>query len=390
MAGADLPLAWSDVEGTLRPLDEAATLPARAYTDADVFSFEREHWFGADWVCVGRESDVAHPGTWFVAPVCRSDVIVVAGEDGAPRAFHNVCRHRGATLLEGCGERATKIRCPYHGWSYDLRGGLVRAPRMEGVLAFLPEAHGLSPVRLESFGGFLFVSLAPAGTGLLTWLDDLPAQFEGIPLQELVLGRRTESTVRANWKLLMENFAESYHFGRVHPELQRQTPSARAESLLSRGPWQGGWMPLRPDAETVSLDGRRHGRPFLRKSGIEAHGALDYLLFPNLFLSLQPDYLLAYRLAPVSHEETRVTFDVLFDRDARDDSGAVAAADVYDFWKVTNEQDFTVCERQQLGVSSLGFTPGRYTPVEEGVHEFDKIVAARYGETLGDAPRSSG
>ena len=149
-------------------------------------------------------------------------------------------------------------------------------------------------------------------------------------------------------------------------------------------------MPLRPDAETVSLDGRRHGRPLLRKIGAQAHGALDYLLFPNLFLSLQPDYLLAYRLAPMSHEETRVTFDVLFDRDARDDRGVVAAADVYDFWKVTNEQDFAVCERQQRGVSSPGFTPGRYTPVEEGVHEFDKIVAARYAETLGDAPLPNG
>jgi Rieske 2Fe-2S family protein len=380
MAEAESPLSPEDVEGTLRPLDEATMLPARAYTDGDVFAFERERLFGTDWVCVGRESDVAVAGTWFVAPVCRGGVIVVAGDDGVPRAFHNVCRHRGTTLLDGCGERAASIRCPYHGWSYDLRGHLALAPGMDDVVGFDPEAHGLAPVRLETFGGFLFVSLAATGPSLLSWLDDLPAQFEGIPLAGLVLGRRSRTTVRANWKLLMENFAESYHFGPVHPQLQRQTPSARAESLLSRGPWQGGWMPLLPGAETVSKDRRRHGRPLLRKSGAEARGALDYLLFPYLFLSLQPDYLLAYHLAPVSHEETGVTFDVLFDPGARGDAGEIAAADVYDFWQLTNAQDYSICERQQVGLTSPGFIPGRYAPTEEGVHEFDKIVAERYVE----------
>jgi phenylpropionate dioxygenase-like ring-hydroxylating dioxygenase large terminal subunit len=236
MAEAEGPLSAEDVEATLRPLDEATMLPARAYTDANVFAFERERLFGTDWVCVGRESDVGVAGTWFVAPVCRGGVIVVAGDDGVPRAFHNVCRHRGTTLLDGCGERAARIRCPYHGWSYDLRGRLALAPGMDDVVDFDPGAHGLAPVRLETFGGFLFVCLATTGPSLLAWLDDLPAQFEGIPLAGLVLGRRSRYTVRANWKLLMENFAESYHFGPVHPQLQRQTPSARAESLLSRGP----------------------------------------------------------------------------------------------------------------------------------------------------------
>ena len=384
MAGDDSPLSPGAVDGTLLALDEATTLPARAYTDPEVFAFEREHWFGVDWVCVGRASDVAVAGKWFVAPVCLGGVIVMAGDDLAPRAFHNVCRHRGTTLLQGCGARATRIKCPYHGWTYDLRGRLAHAPGMEEVLAFDAQSHGLRPVRLESFGGFLFVSLAAEGPSLLSWLDDLPAQFEGIPLDGLVLGRRTQYTVRANWKLLMENFAESYHFGPVHPQLQRQTPSAKAESLLSRGPWQGGWMPLRPGAETVSLDGARHGRPLLRKVGVDAKGALDYLLFPNLFLSLQPDYLLAYHLSPVSHEETAVTFDVLFDPGAPlDAAGAVAADDVHDFWATTNSQDFAICQRQQEGAASPGFSPGPYAPVEEGVHEFDMIVAQRYAEASG-------
>src|SRR5262249_31213752 len=163
----------------------------------------------------------------------------------------------------------------YHAWVFDLRGRVVHADG-EG-------AGDLRPIRLESFGGFLFVSLADDAPSLSAWLDDLPAQLEGIPLGDLALGRRVRYRVRANWKLLMENFAEAYHFASVHPELDRCTPSRLAESLLSRGPWQGGWMPLAHGAETVSLDGQRHGRALLRTHGVQPQGTLDYLLFPNLF-----------------------------------------------------------------------------------------------------------
>jgi len=368
-----------ELQSTLRPLGEATMLPARAYTDPGVFELERDSWWGSDWVCVGRASEVTGPGAWFVAQVGAASVLVIADDEGVPHALHNVCRHRGVKLLEGRGDPVACIRCPYHAWVYDRRGHLARAPGSEEVPGAAPSETDLRPVRLESFGGFLFVSLAPVGPSLSGWLDDLPAQFDGIPLDRLVLGRRTETCVHANWKLVMENFAESAHFGPVHPQLQRVTPSDRAESLLSMGPWQGGWMPLRPGMETVSQDGRRHGRPLLRRAGVQAAGALDYVLFPNLFLSLHPDYLLAYRLEPSSHERTRVVFDVLFDPGAARD-GVVAAADVYDFWQLTNAQDFAVCERQQVGISSSGFTPGRYMPAEEGAHEFDKIVAQRYAE----------
>ena len=177
----------------------------------------------------------------------------------------------------------------------------------------------------------------------------------------------------------MENFAESYHLGRVHPQLERLTPSRAAESLVSRGPWQGGWMPFAPGARTVSLDGRRHGRPLLRQGGAEIRGVLDYLLWPNLFLSLQPDYLLTYRLEPVAHDLTHVVFEVLFHASFATDPDFVSA-DVVEFWETTNRQDFVVCERQQIGIGSPAYRPGRYTAEEEGMHEFDKIAAERYAD----------
>jgi Rieske 2Fe-2S family protein len=378
------PFSREEVAGPLRPLEEAEMLPARAYCAADVFDFEQEHWFGRDWLCVGRESDAASVGSWFVArrSPTSAGAIVVRSEDGSLRAVHNVCRHRGMTLLDGCGVGVSRIVCPYHAWSYDLRGRLVSAPATRQIPGFDREVLGLRPVQLETFGGFVFINLAWDTVSLRDWLDDLPAQFDGIPLEGLVLGRRASYDVAANWKLLMENFAESYHFGPVHSRLERHTPSRQAESLDSRGPWQGGWMPLAPGSETVSTDGKRHGRALLRTQGAHRHGVLDYVVWPNLFLSLQPDYLLAYRLEPLSATRTRVVLDVLFDAasGASAAGAAIEAPDVFDFWDGTNREDFAICEGQQLGIASPGYVPGRYTPQEEGVYEFDKIAAERYAD----------
>lgn len=373
------PFEPEELAGALAPFAEATMLPARAYCDPDVYAFEQEHWYGRDWVCVGRASDVREVGSWFVAPLGPAGVIVVRDDDGALRAVHNVCRHRGVKIIDGCGRAAQSFTCPYHAWTYDLRGRLVGVPGLGGRESVEREVLGLRPAQVDTFGGFVFVSLAWDTLSLRDWLDDLPAQFAGIPLGDLVLGRRTTSEVHANWKLLMENFAESYHFGPVHPALEKQTPSRRAETLDSRGPWQGGWMPLATGHETVSTDGRTHGRPLLRKDGAARHGVLDYVVWPNLFLSLQPDYLLAYRIEPVSECASRVTLDVLFDPAAARD-GEVDAPDVYEFWERTNAQDFAIVARQQVGISSPGYTPGRFTSMEEGVYEFDKIAAERYAD----------
>ncbi len=371
------PFEPEELAGVLLPIGRAVTLPGRAYTDPSVFAFERAAWFSRDWVYVGRASDAADAGAWFIAPLTPAGVIIARDARGTLRAFHNVCLHRGTPLLASCGT-STRFECPYHGWTYGLDGRLLHPrPECDGDSHTTP--LGLRPVRLEELGGFLFVSLAWDTPPLTEWLDDLPPEFDGIPLDKLAVGHTARSEVAANWKLLMENFAESYHFGPVHPQLEEKTPSRLAVSLESRGPWQGGYMPLAPGIETVSTDGRRHGRVPLRKFGPRKKGVFDYLLFPNLFLSLQPDYLLSYRLEPLSAECTRVVFEVLFDP-ASAHEGRFDAPDVYDFWHLTNAQDFSICERQQRGVSSSGYEPGTYTPVEEGVHEFDKIIAARYAD----------
>src|SRR5580692_1170681 len=205
---SESPFEPEELASVLLPMGLAKTLPGRAYTEPAVFAFEHDAWFSRDWLYVGRASDANEPGTWFVAPLTAAGVIIARDGGGTLRAFHNVCRHRGTPLLPplcASGAGASQFRCPYHGWTYGLDGRLLQpgpAPKEE-------DAPSLLPVRLEQLGGFLFVSLAWDGPPLLDWLDDLPAQLEGIPLAKLAVGHATRTEVAANWKLIMENFAES-------------------------------------------------------------------------------------------------------------------------------------------------------------------------------------
>jgi Rieske 2Fe-2S family protein len=367
----------------LAPIERASQLPARAHFDAGIFAFEREAIFAREWLCVGREDEVALPGAWLRADVAGEDVVVIRGADLAVRAFHNVCSHRGAPLCEGASGRQAVFRCPYHGWTYELSGTLREAPHTAEIEGFLADDHGLSPVRVASWQGFLFATLAADAPALLEALGTPPQRVAGTRLKQLRLGRRVEHLVAANWKLLAENFQESLHFAQVHPDLERLTPSGRADSVLGDGPWLGGTMDIVGDAETVAIDGDRRERPFLAGTlRSDRRRVFDALLFPGLLLSLQPDYLLTYRLVPRGPTETRVIADIHFHPAAFTPN--FDPGNVYSFWDRINAEDRAACERQQMGIRSRGHRPGRYTGVEDGVHAFDRLVARRYAAALKD------
>ncbi|MFT3764164.1 MAG: aromatic ring-hydroxylating dioxygenase subunit alpha [Minicystis sp.] len=369
-----LPFASGDLAATLAPFEEARPLPAHAYWDEDVFAFDRDSIFGRAWLCVGHERTIAEPGAWMLAPVTPEGVLVVRGDDGQARAFYNVCRHRGATLVDAPCGRAEALACPYHRWTYALDGALRAAP---GARPGLDRGDaGLVPVRLAAYGGLLFVNLDPGAPDLDRALAGAPPWLAALPPLKRVGHARYE--VRANWKLCVENFQESHHFPLVHPALEAITPTARAASVLGDGPWLGGLMDIDPAAETVSRSGRLHGRPFLvpedaRRRVCDAH------LFPGLLTSLQPDYFLTYRLHPAAPDRTLVIAETYVHPDCPDGE---PVADVLAFWERVNAEDRAVCERQQLGVRSRGYAPVGYAAVEDGVHAFDRIVARRYAEAI--------
>jgi Rieske 2Fe-2S family protein len=380
------PITAADVADVRKPVAEAHLLPARVFHDPAVFDFEQDRWFARTWLCVGRDEDVAAPGTYLLARAATESVIILRGRDGVVRAFNNVCRHRGSTLLDdpadGAGNpgRIVRIQCPYHAWIYDLDGTLKRAPHTDEIEDFVAADQGLFPVRLETWAGFLFINLDPAAESLSSYLADLPAAVAHYPIESLRRGRRIEYDVAANWKVIGENYSECYHCPGVHPQLNRLSPYDRGQNLESSGPWSGGWMELIDDADTMSVDGASHGRPALPGIGDENLRRVYYVvLWPNLLLSLHPDYVMTHQVWPVDAERSRVVCDWLFDPAtmARPDFDP---SDAVDFWDLTNRQDWQVCERQQEGTRSRAYVPGRYSLMEDMVHAFDLMVADRYAD----------
>ncbi|MDF2695599.1 MAG: hypothetical protein K0S65_3982 [Labilithrix sp.] len=373
------PLTKAELEGVLAPLERARPLPGRAFVDDGIFAFERDAIFGRTWICVGRLEEVALPGQWIRETVAGEPILVMRGQDLHLRAFFDVCRHRGASIVARapCG-RAARLECPYHGWTYELDGRLITAPFTPR--GFERSEHGLRAARVDVWRGFVFVCLDDAAPPLAQWHGEAPPWLTDEVLGLLRRGRRTTYDVGANWKLLVENFQESHHFVRVHRALEHLTPTREARSWLSDGPWLGGTMEIE-GAETVSVDGSRHDRPLLA----HAHGdapprVFDAMLFPGFFTSLQPDYLLTYRLTPLTASATRVTADVYFHPAAF--GATFEPRDVFDFWDRVNAEDKAICEDQQSNASSRAFAPACYATVEEGMHAFDRRVARIHLQAL--------
>lgn len=302
------------------------------------------------WVCAGRVEDVAEAGAWLLAPLTPAGVLVVRQPGGDLRAFHAVCTHRGTAFITGEEGASTRFTCPYHNFEFELDGRACA------------QVDDLASVRVDTAHGFVFVTLDDAAPPLAEALGELPPWLGRADLGRLTRARRVAYDVEASWNLVVENFQESLHFAAVHPTLEALTPSARAETWMpsSGGPWLGGMMPIVDTAETVSLSGRRHERPYLVPDE-DRRIVHDAMRFPNLLTSLQPDYLLTFTLFPAGEARTRVVACTYVHADAPPS----ALPDVLDFWSRIYEEDRLACERQQRGLASH---PVRvdYTEVEEG------------------------
>jgi glycine betaine catabolism A len=370
-----LPFSVTELESVLSPIDPCG-LPRAAYTDEAVLAFERERIFGRAWSCVGREQELAGPGEFLRARVGGEELLVVRGVDLELRAFHNVCRHRGLLLVEPERGRSLELTCGYHGWSYEPSGALRVAPYMPP--SFRRDCHGLAQVRLGVLHGFVFVCLDPDAPPLAEALNGAPEWLTRPELAHLRLGRSLSLEIAANWKLLVENFQESHHFARVHPALEQQTPSASATSWTGGSGWLGGLMDISAGLRTVATPGGAE-RPFIVPEP-ERRRVADALAFPALLTSLQPDYLLTYRMEPLAAARTRVTANIYFHTAAF--APQLEAEDVFGFWDQVNAEDRQICERQQLGIASRSFERAAYSLLEEGTHAFDQWVARRYLEAM--------
>ncbi len=248
----------------------------------------------------------------------RAEVIVVRNESGTVKAFFNVCRHRALRLCEQpAGHVKAALRCPYHGWSYDLDGRLVAAPNMAGTEGFDQSEFPLAPINIEISNGLIFGSLQPRQT-LNELLSPLGPLVENWSIESLVVATVLNYEVAANWKLLVQNFSECYHCPIVHPQLNRLTAFRSAENQLDNGgPVAGGPMLLEPNAETMSLNGRMAGSPIPTLTDEQKRRVYYYSIFPTMFLSPHPDYVMVHRLVPRSVDKTQVVCQLLTQAETR-------------------------------------------------------------------------
>ena len=340
-----------------------STLPWSWYTDPAVFRLEQERIFRRSWQYVGRQNEVAEPGSFVASRVGDVPVVLVRDEDGTLRAFLNVCRHRGSIVCEGSGKRAT-LQCPYHAWTYGLDGRLIAAPRSEREGGIESEELGLLPLRLETWGPLVFVNPDDEAPPLSEILEDVPERIAaaGIDVDALRFLKRAESELDANWKICAENFLECYHCPTAHPGFSAVMDVSPDAYLLETGAWRM----------------TQHGPPRPEPRGsYDPEGEVErgqfHLLFPGTVLNVMPGRpnLSIGPIVPLAPERTYRFLDYFVAPDA--DDAWIAESLAFD--AQVSAEDRVLVERVQQGVRSGLIEGGRLLPESEQlVAHFQALV----------------
>jgi glycine betaine catabolism A len=359
---------------------QARTLPRPAYTSPDLFEWELEHFFGRSWVCAGRSTIAEQPGDQAAVRAGNQGVLLIRDAEGSLRGFFNTCRHRGHELLNR-GEAINRnvVRCPYHRWTYGLDGTFLGGPGTASQPGFdrHDKEHSLVPVGIAEWHGWIFVNIsgdAPRLHDHIGALDDLILDYEAGRLSP---GLTHTYDVRANWKIIAENYHECYHCSEIHPELCRVSSPGSGYDYEPSGLVVGGTMELMDNAETMSLDGTSKGAPFRRLSGRGLREVHYLQVWPNLLLSMHPDYVMTHTLQPLSVDRTRVECSWLFPPEVIRGSNFDPSY-ASEFWDITNREDWAACESVQRGVAGHGYRQAPFSDQELIVHQIASMVAKGY------------
>jgi Rieske 2Fe-2S family protein len=336
-------------------------LPPAAYTDPQWLAREQAHLFDASWTLVADAAAVAEPGQQVVTRVGRSPIVVLRTTDGPQglRAFHNVCRHRGMTVASGtqCGP---SLRCPYHGWEWDLDGTLVRVPQRSSQFPGLDAGTlGLHPAAVAEWRGMVFVNPDPAARDFAAALDGLDAHLGSFRPELLPQVAHVRIDVACNWKLFVENHIDVYHLWYLHDTSLAAFDHTRFEHHAVGSNW-ASYEPMRrplpapldPLAGPASGDAIRHLDERDRQ-GIQAH-----MLFPNTLVAASSAFFATYAVHPAGPDRSWIDLRVRTEPDA--DVGAVTAS-----IRAFIDEDVTACEQVQAAVSAPRFGVGALARTHE-------------------------
>jgi Rieske 2Fe-2S family protein len=365
------------------------TLPSSWYLKKRYFELEREHIFMREWICVGREEEFPAAGDHKVLDLYGESILLLRNGKSELKAFYNVCRHRGSRIcpaaedddsvlaLKGGVVNRKLIICPYHAWTYDLDGQLLRAPFMSDHEQFNFDEVQLHPVAVACWGGFIFLNLSPEqAPSFEDFMGEISARYCRYPLAELRIARTISYEIDANWKVLCENYNECYHCGPVHPELCRVVPSFR-EAGGAQLDWERG-IPHREGATTFTFSGESSRRSFPALDEDEQVRHKGDLVYPNLFLSLAREHVVAFILHAREPGKTVLDCHFLFEPHEMDKED-FNPSDAVDFWHLVNQQDWAICARVQQGMSARVHERGVYAPMEDWNLDIRRYVSDRIG-----------
>ncbi len=290
-------------------------VPSRFYYDPDWYELERKAVWMRSWLNLGHVCELPEPGSFIRRELefAKTSILIVRGKDGAIRAFHNACTHRGTQLTdEACGKKNT-FSCPYHMWTFGLDGGLISAPDFERFYT-TKEENGLKPIAVDVCAGLIFVCLDPQES-LESYLGSMGPKLEQVPLARATTFHQYEYEIDANWKMTYDNFQENYHLRFIHPRtagsggLWEENPFGYPSHFSLEGihRTQTIWSNPNPDFQSVLAAMFARGMPRLMADGLfDLPYPKEYFaLFPNVFLLCNPGQHFLHTVFPLSPEKSR-------------------------------------------------------------------------------------
>jgi len=334
------------------PMALPTNLPARYYVDPSLFERERQAIFRRHWQLLGPVSRLAESGDYLAVNVAGWNLIALRGQDGVLRGLHNVCRHRGARLLADGQGQCQVLRCPYHNWVYDQRGGLRHAPAFGDDPDFNLSDWPLERAELAVWRGLLFIGIDPEAS-LIDQLGDLPAEVEDTPIESYAVVERRGFTMRSNWKTYTDNFVEGYHIPGIHPGFMKVIDFKNFETVARNGLVR---------MTSPQRDGSIYGGKWL-------------WMWPNWTLSVFPGGMNTSRINPLGVASTELIYDFYFA-----DLSAEAEASRRHTIEVNAgivREDFQICESTQENYRAGAYQPGPLSPRhEQSVAYFQARVRA--------------
>jgi phenylpropionate dioxygenase-like ring-hydroxylating dioxygenase large terminal subunit len=369
---------------------EGLSLPGWLYFDPEFFEAEKRAFLRAAPQVVCHESEIANPGEWRTLEYLGESVLVIRGDDNEVRAFANVCRHRGSRLVDGSGGCAKVLTCPYHAWSYARDGRLVGVPHRNEYPDLRTEDHGLFPVSLEKWRGFLFVTLEPGSPSVAEMMSPYEDEVAPYRLADLrAIGRVTLRPRQLNWKTIADNYSDGLHIPVGHPGLTRLFGrNYRIEANAHVDKMEGDLIEI----ESSNPSERAYQRLLPRVEHLpETHQRkwLYYKLFPNVAFDIYPDQVDFMQFLPVSATETVIREISYAIPDERREMKAARHLN----WRINrrvNAEDTELITRVQLGMHSASYTPGPLGTSEVCLRSFAQKLRKLIPEARLDSPPSPG